>query len=62
MLQIEILKFEAQDIITSSSAKCICANATQSHASDPYGNHYVDGEHCMAKNHSGCFDPDPLPQ
>ena len=60
MLKIELIKFEAQDIITTSVAQCICASAKESHAGDPYGNHYVDGELCPAKNHVGCVDPDAI--
>lgn len=54
MLKIEVIKFETQDVITTSVA-CICVscdidNATGKHISYPQG--HPNGIPCPAQNHT----------
>ena len=61
MLKIEVLKFEAQDIITSSiPVACICGKGE----CDPEDNHslYKEGAgliYCPASVHTGCPEERP---
>ena len=57
MLKIEVVRFEAQDVITASaeaSPACICGEKGI-HWVHPSGKHYLDEDtECPASVHSGC--------
>lgn len=63
MLKIEVIKFEAQDVITSSVA-CICSDDTWYH----HGSYYEDGVanhtngdvQCPADSHPNCWQPEEI--
>jgi len=42
MLNIEVIKFEAQDVITASAVKCVCSDETWYHGAG-YGSHDESG-------------------
>lgn len=62
MLKIEVIKFEAQDVITTSvatpeEAKCFCSQLdTNSHGVESFTHHYniQTKEDCPATEHVGC--------
>ncbi len=50
-LNVEVVKFEAQDVITASVAECICGGDFYCEVND--GNHAS----CPAEEHVGCVLP-----
>ena len=62
MLKIEVIKFEAQDVITASTPvpvepKCFCSQLdTNSHGVESSTHHYniQTGEACPVTEHVGC--------
>ena len=56
-LNVEVVKFEAQDVITASVAECICSEINVHY--DDNGRHHGPDEsgkevYCPAKDHIGC--------
>ena len=63
MLKIEVIKFEAQDVITASVA-CVCSNDTWYHHEgyheDGVANHNVGDVKCNAESHPNCYQPEEV--
>ena len=60
MLKIEVIKFEAQDVITASTAKCVCSDDTWYHHEDynnGVANHNFGDVKCNADSHPNCWQP-----
>ena len=62
MLNIEVIKFEAQDVITTSTAKCTCDSGTSWEHGTDSRNPNVNGvdhtrgkEPCYADEHPNCY-------
>lgn len=69
MLKIEVIKFEAQDVITSSVA-CICSDDTWYHGEGYYNSstgeitkedHTRGTVKCYADSHPNCYKPGESP-
>ena len=56
MLKIEVIKFEAQDVITASTAVCTCsANDSHYHfMDDEVGTLFYDHEDCTYEGEHNC--------
>ena len=60
MLKIEVIKFEAQDVITSSIA-CVCNSNCWTHhenySDDRVADHTRGDVKCYADSHPNCYKP-----